>query len=72
MTPLIYGQNRAKAQQIGTIPTTMNNTFISGNVAIPLSNSMMASNPAPQQPQLPINPEKNQQVFFKKRASSSS
>jgi hypothetical protein len=40
MTPQIYSQNKAK---IGTIPTTMTNTFVLGNV--PINNSMMAPNP---------------------------
>jgi hypothetical protein len=44
LTPQIYSQNRAKAQQIGTISSTMTNTFIMGNGALPVSNSMLAQN----------------------------
>jgi len=63
MTPQLYANNKAK---IGTIPTTMNNTFVLGNV--PINNSMMAPNPSTQHT---LN-QQNQQVFFKKRASSGS
>jgi hypothetical protein len=44
MTPQLYSQNRGK-HQIGTIPTTMNNTFVMSNGTVPLSNSMMAPQP---------------------------
>ena len=40
MTPQLQSQN--KTQKIGTLPTTMNNTFVLGNV--PINNSVMAPN----------------------------
>lgn len=45
MTPQLYAQSNKP--KIGTIPTTMNNTFVLGNV--PINNSMMAPNPSTQQ-----------------------
>ena len=62
MTPQLLSQN--KPNKIGTLPTTMNNTFVLGNV--PINNSMMAPN------QNTSMAQQNQQVFFKKRASSGS
>jgi hypothetical protein len=42
MTPQLFSQNKPKPSGIGSIPTTMSNTFVQGNGTVPLTNIMQS------------------------------